>query len=144
MKKRIFICLLVFTLCFVMIGCGKTTEEDDTYDVLDSDTASETTSEEDVKLYSDNTKYVFEYTNTKYVFYYSGDKITAYHTYVDYENASTARAVYSALKLNDYEGLDKVSVKGKYLLFEWNESTYEDLSASELKTVYSYMKELKG
>ena len=61
-----------------MIGCGKTTEEDDTYDVLDSDTASETTSEEDVKLYSDNTKYVFEYTNTKYVFYYSGDKITAY------------------------------------------------------------------
>lgn len=144
MKKKIFISLLVFLLCFVMIGCGKTTDENDNDDVLNNpETNNVTTLEDDVKLYSDNTKYVFEYGNTKYVFYYSGDKITAYHTYVNYESASTAKAVYNALKLDDYEDLDKVSVKGKYLLFEWNKSTYEDLSASELKTVYSYMRELK-
>ena len=144
MKRKIFICLLVFTLCFMMVGCGKTVEEiDDTNDVQDNDVTTETLEEDDVKLYSDNTKYVFEYANTKYVFYYSGDKITAYQTYVNYESASTARAVRTALKKEDYPGLKNVSIKGKYLIFDWDESTYEDMSASDLKTVYSYMKELK-
>ena len=140
--KKIISILLITMFCFIVVGCGKLESDDEELDTKVDNSVE--TGDEELKLYSDNTKYVFEYTNTKYVFYYSGDKITAYHTYVDYQNAAQAKAVYSALKLEDYEELDKVSQKGRYLVFEWNESTYEDLSASELKTVYSYMKELKG
>ena len=140
--KKIISILLVTMFCLAMVGCGKVETDEDELDTKVNDSVE--TGNEELKLYSDNTKYVFEYTNTKYVFYYSGDKITAYHTYVDYQTAESARAVYQALKLGDYEDLDKVTQKGRYLLFEWNERTYEGLTASDLKTTYSYMKELKG
>jgi len=143
MKRKIFIGLLAIAMCFVLVGCGKTVEDNEEDNVLDTGTTTNNGSDEEVKLYSDNTKYVFEYVNTKYVFYYSGDTITAYHTYVDYETAASAKAVYSALKLGDYEDLDKVTQKGRYLVFEWNKRTYEDMTASDLRTAYSYMKELK-
>jgi len=146
MKRKVILTMLVLVLFFAITGCGKNKGLADAADknsVEQADTSGDNSSYDDIELYSDSTKYVFELSNTKYVFYYSGDTITAYHTYVDYNDAATAKTAYQLLKLEDYPEVNKYYVKGKYIVFEWNKSQYEDMTVSELKTAYSYMKELK-
>ena len=152
MKKKLLISILIVIFCFTLVGCGKTKEEsketntnasETTTDNSNDSTNGSSSSDEEVKLYSDNTKYVFEFSNTKYVFYYSGDKITAYHTYVDYNDSASAKAAYQLIKMEDYPEVKNITLKGKYIVFEWAESEYEDLTASNIRTAYSYMKEVK-
>ena len=150
MKKRILISILVIAVCFVLIGCGKENNENisdpnNTTNNVENNSNNEntnTSTNDNIHLYSDNTKYVFEFENVTYVFYYSGDEITAYHTYIDYEDAATAQYAYQFLKKEDLEEVDKYYVSGKYLVFEYNKSQYEDMKVSDLKTVYSYMTEV--
>ncbi len=136
MKRKILYILLFITLLLGVTGC--TSEKGNK-----KDSANETLTDEELKLYSDNTKYVFELANTKYVFYYKDDTITAYHTYVNYEDNATAKNIYNTLKIEEYPEAEKFYVKGKYIVFEWKETEYADLKPNELKTVYSYMKEVK-
>ena len=97
---------------------------------------------EEIELYSDDTKVVFLFNKIRYVFYYSGDEITAYHTYVDYGDNATAKMAYSVIDRED-ETIKNCYVDGRYVVFEWEESEYEGLTYSNLRTVYSYMEELK-
>ena len=136
MKKKIIIIGMLILACF-LTGCEGNEKNNKTGQETNNST------EEELKLYSDDTKYVFELANTKYVFYYKGDEITAYHTYVDYESKETASTIFNTLKMEEYPEAKKFYVKGKYIVFEWNESEYKDYKASELQTVYSYMKEVK-
>lgn len=146
MKKKIIIGTIII-MCFLLVGCGKS--NDDIEETIDNNqtnnvnTSGESNAKsEDIKLYSDNTKYVFEMGNVKHVFYYSGEEITAYHAYLDYGDANTAQLSYNLLKAEDLDDVDKYYVNGKYLVFEYNKSQYEDMKASDLKTAYSYMKEI--
>lgn len=147
--KKVLLFISLLTISLILTGCfGKKSanvklspnEDDLSSDTYDNDSTSEN---DDLKLYSDDSKLVFEYTNTKYVFYYSGDKVTDYYTYVDYETKENARIIYNALNKSDYDSLVDVSLNGRYIVFRWNESEYEDLSVDDIKTAYSYMKELK-
>ena len=88
-------------------------------------------------IYEGNTTSFLEY-----VFYYSGDEITAYHTYVDYGDNATAKMAYSIIDRDD-ETIKNCYVDGRYVVFEWAESEYEDLTYSNLREAYSYMEELK-
>lgn len=145
-RKLIILGVATIITCFIFTGCSsKNNSKNNDNKVEDTyyDSNETATTDDDLKLYSDDTKYVFEMGNTKYVFYYSGDKITAYHTYVDYNDVSNAKILFQQLKKEDYPEVKDYYLKGKYIVFEWSESTYENLSASDLKTVYSYMKEVK-
>jgi hypothetical protein len=133
---------------FITTACGTETNNNKGEENTNSNTNTETSESEktvydDIELYSDDTKYVFEMGNTKYIFYYSGDEITGYTTYTEYEDAETANAVYSLLKKEDLTGVDKYYTKGKYIVYELNKSEYEDMKASDIKLAYSYMKEVK-
>ena len=147
--KRKFILFLIIASLFLMTGCGN--NSDDTNENNNKNNIEEngeqggnsSSSDDIVDLYSDNTKYVFEFSNTKYVFYYSGEEITGYETYVKYEDAATANFAYNLYKQDENENVKNAYVKGKYLVFEWDKNEYEDWTTSEIKATYSYMKEIK-
>ena len=146
--KKVLLFIFVLTISLVLTGCfGKKSsnvklspiEDDLSSDTYDNDSTSQT---DDLKLYSDDSKLVFEYTNTKYVFYYSGDKVTGYYTYVDYETKENAKIIYNALNRSDYDAVVDISLNGRYIVFRWDKSEYEDMSVEDIKAAYSYMKEL--
>ena len=151
MKKKFFVLLITILCLFIISGCGKDKDIDNNNDNNNDDnngsevenTSSSSTTEDDFKLYTDDTKLVYEEGNTKYIFYFSGDTITAYHTYVDYSDPTTANYAYQVFKNDGVETANKFYVKGKYVVFEWNESEYKDLTASQVKLAYSYMKEVR-
>ncbi len=140
--KKIFAILLIFVMSFILVGCGNKNVEPKTSSHYDSDNGLTTNSSEEIELYSDDTKVVFLFNKIRYVFYYSGDEITAYHTYVDYGDNATAKMAYSVIDRED-ETIKNCYVDGRYVVFEWGESEYEDLTYSNLRTAYSYMEELK-
>lgn len=142
MKKKLFLTLLSFILIFSLTACGDKTEEEDNTNE-ETENTSTVGDLDDVELYSDDAKYVFELANTKYVFYYSGNTITGYETYVGYDTKEAASIAYAALRTQDLESVDKYYLKGKYIVFKWKESEYADLSVEDIKLSHSYMKELK-
>ena len=97
----------------------------------------------DLNLYSDDTKYVYESDNTTHVFYYEGDTITAYHTYVNYKEEELAKYAYDAVTQETLDTVENYYVKGKYLVFEYKESEYIDLEPSKLDKTYAYMKKIQ-
>ena len=131
MKKNIILLFLIILVSIVIIGCKK--EEK-----IDNDTIKEA----DLLLYSDKEKKVYEDGNTRYVFYYKDDKITGYQTYIDYDTNALAKKAFKDLDRSKYINASKYYVKGKYIVFEWKKSEYEDLTVNIVKTKYSKMKEL--
>ena len=135
MRKKLFVFLMVVMVVFTLTACEKGTEE--------TNTGKESGSSEnanDLQLYSDNTKVVFENGPSKLVFYYKGNAITAYHLYIDYGNVETAEYALSVLEKNDT--IDKAYTKGKHLVIEYAESEYKDFTLDDIKSVYSTLKEV--
>ena len=147
MKKKILIGFLTVVMCFALVGCGKSEVNDpDLNDDINNNEKgannNETGTEEEIKLYSDDTKIVFANGQAKLVYYYSGEKITAYHAYMDYENNVTANYALSIIDKNDTT-IKKAYTKGKYLIIEYAESEYEDTTLSEVKALYSYLEQIQ-
>ena len=147
--KKVLISILMFSLVFVLAGCGKEkgepvvnySDDIESNDIQDTNN-SEKETYDDIDLYSDSTKIVFKNGQVKLVYYYSGDTITAYHTYLDYEDAVTAKLALNLIDKDDLT-IKKAYTKGKYLVVEYNESEYENMTVSELKALYSYLEEIK-
>lgn len=129
MKKFLLIIFLVFGLC----ACKKTVidEEDDNY----------TYSTNKLELYSDNEKIVYESNMEYLVFYYSGNKITGFSDYIAYYDNETAKNVVSQIEVTD--NMKKVYTKENYVVIEYSEKEYKDLTVNGVKEEYSYLKEVK-
>ena len=161
--KKIFISIMSFLLVFSLTGCGKekVNEENNqnnfkevespktTNDVEKVDETANSSSEnlsgvnEFKALYSDQNKMVFEYTdNSKIVFYHNGTKITGYELYYNYEDAATANLAKQTIKSEDSEDIKDVRVEGSMIIVTYAESTYKDLTLEDVRTVYSYLKEV--
>lgn len=143
--KKYFFSLLAIVLFLSITGCGNNSDnsfnEESKNDETSSTVTSDNSTSSDLKLYSDSTKIVFESENIRYVFYYSGEKITGYLTYINYETAELANYALQILERN--ETIKKAYTQGKYLIVEYNESEYEDLTVTSLRAAYSMMKEVK-
>ncbi len=143
MKKRLFLCL-VLVMLVLATGCGnKKVIIDDKDEKTTNSSSSTTTTDSEIELYSDDTKIVFKNGNNKVVFYYKGDKITAYHAYLDYGTKANAELVLKALDNEADDSIKKAYVKGRYVVVEYKEEEYENLTVSEVRTVYSYLEEIK-
>lgn len=146
MKKKILVCLFVSVMCFNLTGCGK--EEALNNEDIKKQVDSNTESEEDynIKLYSDDTKMVFNFSGIYYVtYYYSGDKITGLEYVYDCGDKSTAKLTEASIKAN-YETVDNVKSvdrKGKYVIITWTEEEYKDDTVEEIKETYSYLEEVQ-
>ena len=145
MKKKFLVGLLALVICFTLVGCGnKNAELNDNAQDNTSQNQTDTSNnsnENNIELYSDNTKIVFQSGNSKLVYYYSGDKITKYESYFDYGDSATAKYALSVLEKD--QDIKNVYTKGKYLVIEYNESVYEGATVSDIKALYSYLEEVK-
>ena len=152
MKKLLKIVLCIVVSCFFLTGCSlknivkghieKEFQEGSEKIKEQMEESNSSSDEEEIKLYSDNTKYVFEFGSVRYVFYYKGDKITGQETYIDYGSSEMAEMAEKLLKTEDLESVEKHYVKGKYLVLVYNKSAYENLTVSDIKDAYSYMSEV--
>ena len=143
--KKFLLCLMAIILLFSLTGCGSDeNDNNDNNDVDDTEVVNNNPNPYDeIEVYSDNTKIVFETNDGKLVFYYSGNEITAYHAYLNYQNNANANYANAVLKMDENDDIDKTYVKGKYVVVEYNKSTFENLTLDDVKTTYSYLKELK-
>ncbi len=144
--KKILLSTLLFLMLVFITGCGNETN-DDVENIIDniedkSTETSNTTEDDKIDLYSDDTKMVFKNGTGSLVYYYSGDKITGYHAYLDYGDAATAKYALTIMD-KDLENIKNAYTKGRYLVIEYNESEYEDMTASEVKALYSYLEEVQ-
>lgn len=108
---------------------------------------------DDSYFVSDGTKYVVpmdsEFFNTDEVkniptkaysvYTYSGDKITGEFIYAEFTDESTAKAALEEYKSINQDGVRGISINGKYVVIEMDSSSYEDMTASELKTYIDFM-----
>lgn len=154
MKKKILYFLMINLVMFVLVGCGSNTIKNvddliseskeavsEAKDKVVEEVNKADNDEDKIDLYSDDSKIVFANGTVKLVYYYSGDKITAYHTYIDYADAATAKYALSILNKDDTMG--KAYTNGKYLVIEHSESEYEGLTVSEVRATYSYLEEVQ-
>ena len=145
MKKRL-INFITITLCILLItGCGLQNDAEEDIETTNNNTAEEaetntSTESEKIELYSDNTKIVFKNASGSLVFYYSGEKITKYEAYLDYQTPALAQYALSVIE-KDNSTIKNAYVKGRYVVVEYNESEYENMTVSEVRTLYSYLEE---
>ena len=131
--KKIFLLLILMIFCFITVGCKK---EQNT---LPKDV---TPIDGELEAFSDDTKIVFKDNNSTHIFYYDKDIITSHITYIDYATNAIAQAAYEATKLNSNSMVKRAYVNGKYLVFEWKESEYNNMTVEKIRLSYSNMKEL--
>ena len=164
MKNKVLLCLTVVLCLSILSGCGiskkissveekaqeiidKNTNDNATDKATTNDTKTDSSTESDadqIELYSDSTKIVFQSGNIKMVYYYSGNTITAYHAYVDYGDSVSANYALAATKAAQDESIKKAYVKGKYLVVEYAESNYEDLTVEDVRKLYSALEVIKN
>ena len=146
MKKKLFIILLVGLLFITLTGCGKNEEipNADNGESVKPGARDGETENDEIKLYSDDTKLVFDATAYKMVFYYSGEKITGLEYYVDYQDSATAAYALASVKTqyNEEDNIDSITQNGRYILVKFTEEEYKDLSVEEVKSTFSYFKQI--
>ena len=147
--KKFLVTLFALFLTLSLTACGsngKNEQEDkkgnESSEVESGEEGSSESVAEKIELYSDSTKMVFKNGNTQLVYYYSGEEITAYHAYIDYENAATANYALTLIEKDD-ETIAKAYTKGRYLVVEYAKSEYEDLKTSEVRALYSYLEQIQ-
>ena len=156
MKRNILLSLIAVLSLFLVVGCGNkqtgiqdniidepSSSENNNKGTTSDNNTSTNTEEEDVKLYSDDTKIVFENGGGRIVYYYEGDTITGYVVYLDYSDNSTANFALSAMDWENDNSVKNAYVQGKYVVVEYNESMYENDTVSDIRTLYSYLKEVQ-
>lgn len=147
MKKLLF-CLFIGLISFALTGCGERSQEDinELGDIINNnDKNNNNDNNTDIKLYSDNTKLVFDFNSVyKIVYYHSGNKITGLEYYYDYQDATTASYAYSAIKANytSEDSIESVKQNGKYIIVKFKEEEFADTTLEEVKETYSYLKQV--
>ena len=148
--KKVFAGILICFMMFAITGCGKeegfNPENIFNNDTENSDNDNESSDgEADIKLYSDDTKLVFNFSGVyQIVYYYSGDKITGLEYYYNYGDSATAKYAVSAIKANytNENNIKSVEQKGKYIIVKFEEGEYKDQTVEEIKQTYSYLEQI--
>ena len=135
----------------VLTGCGKDNEtpnnENNNNNQQEQQGGNNQQDNEniDMKLYSDDTKIVFDTTAYKLVFYYSGNDITGYEMYYDFGSIEMATYGKKSIENNLGEDSDVLDIKqnGQYIIVKFAESEYEDLTVEGVRAAYSTLQEVK-
>lgn len=139
MKKKLLVGLLAIFMCFTLTGCGEENTNNGG-NINQGGNEQQGSNQNDVQLYSDDTKLVFNYNDSySMVYYFSGEKITGLEFYYNYENIETAAYAKSMLEseYTDDDDVQSVTQNGKYLVVKFKPSAYEDMTTTTVKQLYS-------
>lgn len=152
MKKSYLVILFIALMSFVFVGCGNEKEinlnnntiNNNKIDVEDNDNDDDTNT--NIKLYSDNTKIVYDFSGVySMVFYHDGTNITGQEYYFNYNTKTMAAAAVASIKstYEDGDNIESVKQDGKYVIVRFTAAEYQDLTLEEVKTTYTYLKEIQ-
>lgn len=90
-----------------------------------------------VKLTTDDKRLVIDTPQGKIVITHEGEKITGSYLYVNYVDEATAKAAAELLKQEnkDEQNIKSIKVEGTYVVVEYVEEEYEDISFSDLQSL---------
>lgn len=99
---------------------------------------------ENLNLYSDDTKIVFNFNDVyNIVYYYEGNEITGMEYYYNYQTSEVAAYAKAGIEASKDENVESVIQKGQYIIVKFNEKEYNDYTLEEIKQTYSYLEEVK-
>lgn len=159
-KLFVFVFLSFFIL--LLTGCGGNKISDKAKDIIneteeqikediekDSEVEKENNTNnelDDIKLYSDDTKIVFNMNDIYYaVFYHDGTNITGLEYVYDYQDLEVAKFNEKILKAG-YEtesDVEKVERVGTKIRIKYKEEAYRGQTLESVKESYSYLEEIK-
>lgn len=150
--KKILLCVLSMIICFSLVGCTQEKKEeiglDDLLNIFENneesdsskDSSSDKNTEEEIKLYSDDSKLVFNFYDIyNLVYYFEKDKITGLEYYYNYSTEELATYAKASLEQEKDEEVKSIVQKGKYIIVTFKESAYKDMTVDEVKQTYSYL-----
>lgn len=158
--KKLFTGILIVLVCIMVTACGS--ESLNINDIIDkagesiedatdnvdgiinnaTGSDSEDNTAEDFKLYSDDTKIVYNFAGVYLlVYYHDGVNITGEEYYYNYGNSEAAALGVAALKsqLQTTDNVESITQNGKYIVVKFSEEEYKDLTLEEVKATYSYL-----
>lgn len=78
------------------------------------------------------------------VYYYSGDNITGSKTFYKYKSTNEAKTAYDKFveekESGDENTFKNVELDGDYVIITYDESTYEGLTAEDIKSQFEFMR----
>ena len=141
MKKKFIFGILVCLMLTFLVGCGNKEVPLDEKEPNDS-TTEPGEAIEDIELYSDDTKIVYNYNDLyKLVYYHDGTNITGLENYYEMENSAVA--AYTKTSLASTYPNATLTQKGRYVIITYNESEYKDLTLEEVKETFSFLQEIQ-
>lgn len=145
MKKKLLVGLFTIIICFALVGCGKEEVLNNEGGTTGENELQNNNSEENINLYSDDNKIVFNYMDVYYITYYhEGEQITGLEYVYKYDNSETAKIAKTMLDSTYAEdsNVKDLVVKGKYIIITFNEEAYKDETLEDVKTTYSYLEQI--
>lgn len=144
MKKQIFLGIFTIMMCLLLVGCGSKTNndlqkviEDENKEVENTDN----TEEPSIKLYSTDNQLVYNVSNVYFIVidFDNAGNANGFKWIYDYQDAATAATMVAIIKANmeDDSDIKSVTQDGKYIVVDYNESTYADLTYENTKAAFS-------
>ncbi len=142
--KKILLSLLIFVLCFVLVGCSGTSKE--TEEIINQ--GNENNEESDIKLYSSEDRLVYNAEDVYYIVVNFGedDKATSLKWIYDYGDATTAKTMVTIIEasLESDSEVKSVTQDGKYIVVDYEESAYEDMDRTTTAAAFGMYQEVQN
>lgn len=152
MRKTLSIVLIAVMLIagvFLLTGCGNeelennNTNNQQENNNNNNDNNNDNTSEIDIlELYSDDTKIVYDMSVYKLVYYHNGTDITGLEWYYEYPSVEYANVAVATIEAEAEDTVKSVKQNGKYVVVEFSEEEYKDMTLEEVRETYSYLEEV--
>lgn len=150
-SKIMFGLTLTLVLAVLLTGCGNKENSDDfsknaqTKDNnLKNGDSKEPSTVDDMKLYSDDTKIVFNMQDVYYlVYYHNGHEITGLEYIYDYQDSAAAKSAAAVLKTTQDENIEKIEAIGSKVKVVFKKEQYKGETLESVRQTYSYLEEIK-
>lgn len=147
MKKIVTILALIAILTVgivLLTGCGAEPTQGEI--IGNANGESSNNSDTGFKLYSTDNRAVFNFQDVYYmVFDFEGEKVLKEYYYYQFKDEATAKETYVYMKATleqEEDNVKDVKQEGRYIILEFTEEEFKDLTKTEVMETYQYLKQV--